>query len=289
MNIKDIKTKIEDGTISSEGLIFESEDTYIPMQYIKSISKLYNKDIEYALDLSRVEKTNSIFEYLYADCIVVYICDDLKNKININDFCYIICKSCKNNDFISVPKIESWQELDYAITNSSSDISSDELADLVSACEHNMFLLDNELSKFNIFGKAEQLQIFKSLVTFNQLSKSYTSTIFDFTNAILDRNIDRVLSIYLDLDHYNIDVMAVISIIKKQLRNIISVGFSKNPTEESTGLSSKQIYWIRKNLNKYTSEYIIKSYAFICDTDKLLKRGVLSSSQLLDYVLVNLL
>lgn len=67
------------------------------------------------------------------------------------------------------------------------------------------------------------------------------------------------------------------------------VGFNKNPTEENTGLSSKQIYWIRKNLGKYDSNYILKSFQFICESEKLLKEGTITNNQLVDYIVVNLL
>lgn len=289
MNIKDVKLSIENGSIESEGLIFRSSDTYIPIQYVKEISKIFSKDIKYVDELNQVVKSNSIFGNIEDENILIYICDSLDINVDVNDFCYIICKSCKNNEFIDVPKIESWQELDYAVTNSYKDIPVNRLKDLVESCNNNMFLLENELSKFTIFSKSDQLQIFNSLDKSNQLKKSYSDTIFDFTNAILDKNIDKVVDIYSNLENYDIDPMAVISIIRKQIRNIVVVGFSKNPTEENTGLSSKQIYWIRKNLYKYDGTDLINKFSFINEADLLLKKGTLTSKQLLDYVIVKLL
>ena len=289
MNIKDVKLSIENGSIESEGLIFRSSDTYIPIQYVKEISKIFSKDIKYVDELNQVVKSNSIFGSIEDENILIYICDSLDINVNVNDFCYIICKLCKNNEFIDVPKIESWQELDYAVTNSYKDIPVNKLKDLVESCNNNMFLLDNELSKFTIFSKYDQLQIFNSLDKSNQLKRSYSDTIFDFTNAILDKNIDKVVDIYSNLENYDIDPMAVISIIRKQIRNIVVVGFSKNPTEENTGLSSKQIYWIRKNLYKYDGTDLINKFSFINEADLLLKKGTLTSKQLLDYVIVKLL
>lgn len=289
MNIKDVKLSIENGSVGSEGLIFKSSDTYIPIQYIREISKIFSKDIKYVDELNQVVKSNSIFGNIEDENILIYICDSLDINVDVNDFCYIICKSCKNNEFIDVPKIESWQELDYAVTNSYKDIPVNRLKDLVESCNNNMFLLENELSKFTIFSKSDQLQIFNSLDKSNQLKRSYSDTIFDFTNAILDKNIDKVVDIYSNLENYDIDPMAVISIIRKQIRNIVVVGFSKNPTEENTGLSSKQIYWIRKNLYKYDGTDLINKFSFINEADLLLKKGTLTSKQLLDYVIVKLL
>lgn len=289
MDIKELKKSIENKTVLSDGLIFKSKSIFIPIQYINNIANLYNKDVEYVDSLNRVIKINSIFGEIERYTCCVFITDKLDHTVELDDLCFIICKECNNNDYIDVPKIERWQEIDYAVSNSSKNISYDLICDIVDSCNDDLYLLDNEISKYNIFSLSNQKQIFNSLFENNQIIRSYKETIFDFVNAILDKDIEKVSNIYSNLDKYGIDPMALIAIIKKQLTNIILVGFNKNPTEENTGLTTKQIYWIKKNLYKYNSTNLVNSFNFICNVDELLMKGILSSKQLLDYVVVNLL
>ena len=289
VNLKELKTRIEDGSVSNDGIIFKSKDTFVPMQYINRIATLFNKEVLFVNSIDAISKSTDLFGYDSSNqYLSVLIIDTLDVTVNIDYFCYIICSKCKNNDFVEIPNLDTWQMVDYAVSNSSKQVDFSKLEELVDSCG-DMYCLDNELSKFTIFNKSEQSIVLDTLIKSNQIKRSYSSTIFDFTNAVLDKDMAKVRSIYLDISNYDIDPIAVVSIIRKQLRNIVVVGFSKNPTEENTGLSSKQIYWIRRNLNKYTSEYIIKAYTFMCDVDQLLKKGLLSSNQLLDYILVNLL
>ena len=201
----------------------------------------------------------------------------------------MICSKYGGSNCVKVPKIEPWHLIDYAVTNSSKDIKSKVLEELVSACNNDPYKLDNELSKFTIFEDKYQKDLYNNLYESNQLSRNFEGTIFDFTTALLERDITTLVKFYSDLQNYDIEPLGVVTIIYKQLKNIIMVGFNKNPTEQNTGLSSKQIYWIKKNLSKYSSGSIVKSFQFICEAEKLLKEGTITNNQLLDYVVVNLL
>lgn len=287
MDINELKTKLENGSISSDGIIFKCKDTYIPNQYIKKISEIYNRDILYVDDIDLVTHKTNIFNFENS-YISIFYTDKINDKICLNKFCYIICASCKNNDYVDVPKLEEWQMIDYAITNSSKSIDQNRLINLVKAC-NDMYLLDNEISKYNIFGQSDQKNIINSLDKYDQLVTSYENNIFDFTNALLDKDIEKVNLMCSNLEKYDLDPMAIISIVRKQLKNIITVAFNRDPTEYNTGLSSKQIYWIKKNLSKYSPNSIIENYNFICDADKYLKKGLLNNSQLFDFIIVNLL
>ena len=288
MDIKELKLQIENGSIGSSGIIFVSKDTYVPKQYIYRIASLYNKDVEYVQSSSRLVKSNSLFSFNDRNNILVFITDRLDTEIILDEFSYIICNKCKNKDAISVPNLENWQILDYAISNSSSNIDRNKIKTLVDACNNDMYLLDNEINKYNIF-TSNQNNIFNSLNDNFQFVKSFNESIFDFTNSILDKDLSKIVYFYNNLDKYNFDIMAIISIMYTQIRNIIVVGFNSNPTEENTGLSSKQIYWIRKNLYKYNRDQLIRLFTFISDVDYLIKDGLLSNKQALDYIIITFL
>ena len=45
MTIQELKKQIEDKSITGTGIIFVSDNTFIPKQYIKEISNIENKPI----------------------------------------------------------------------------------------------------------------------------------------------------------------------------------------------------------------------------------------------------
>ena len=103
--------------------------------------------------------------------------------------------------------------IDYVITNSSQSISKDDLEYLSKCCSKSMYLVDNEISKYNIFSSSDQKNIFSNLKASNQFTNLYNKTIFDFTNALLDRDINKIIEFYRDLDKYDFDSIPIISIM----------------------------------------------------------------------------
>lgn len=286
MTLKDLKELINNQTAYKDGIIFEG-DLFIAKQYIEAIAKINQKPISYTQNIQEVKKVRSLFGEIETPKSLVYVTDKLTSLIEIKPYCYIICKSYVGNNKIDITKLQEWHVIDYLTSNSKVDPI--KLKALAKACNYDLFLLDNELSKFKIFNTSVQSSVYNRLYEDGQLTKSYEETIFDFTNALLNKDKNLLIKFYTNLSNYDVEPLGVVTIIYKQLRNIILVGFNKNATEENTGLSSKQIYYIKKNLNKFDSNYIIKSFQFICEVEKLLKEGVITNNQLLDYVVINLL
>lgn len=289
MTIQELKKQIEDKSVAGTGIVFVSDSTFIPKQYITEISVITGKPIKYVDTIDQLKEGRSLFGVLKSNDINVYITDSIDEEIHPKDYSYAICSKYSGKDCVKVPKLEPWHLIDYAVTNSSKDIKSKTLEELVSACGNDPYRLDNELSKFTIFEQKYQKDLYNNLYESNQLSRNFEGTIFDFTTALLERDIETLVKFYSDLQNYDIEPLGVVTIIYKQLKNIIMVGFNKNPTEKNTGLSEKQIYWIKRNLGKYNSGSIVKYFQFICEAEKLLKEGTITNNQLLDYVVVNLL
>lgn len=290
ITLKELKENIEKECVGREGIIFLSQVTFVPKQYIKEISRIYQKEIQYVDNIDMLKQQKMLFGNVVQDNILVFITDKIDKKITLKDFCYIICtKECKDNEYIQVPKLEPWHLIDYVRTNSSSLIDESDIEKLVSACNNDIYLIDNEMSKYTLFEEQSQKSIFAALSKANQLKRSYDGDIFQFTTALLNKDISGVSKFLVDLDNYDIEPLGVLTIVYRQLRNMISVGFNPNPTEQNTGLSSKQIYWIRKNLAKHTSKEILNSFQIVCEAEKYMKEGTISNKQLLDYIVVNLL
>lgn len=289
MTIEELKKQIESKTIDNKGIVFVGADSFVAKQYINEIASIHGREVEYTDSVDVLKVTVSLFGKIDSGKIKVCIKDTVDKEIVLDDFCYLICKKYSGKDFVSVPKLEDWQVVDYARTNSAKSIPDSDIEDLVKACKYDIHAVDVELSKYCNFDENQQKSIFYSLLKNNQLPKLYDGDIFEFTTALLNGDIDRLNKFYINLKEYDIEPLGVVTIIYRQLRNMILVGFNPNPTEQNTGLKSKQIYAIRKNISRYSSRKLLNSFQVICEAEKLMKEGTISNNQLLDYVVVNML
>lgn len=289
MTIEELKKQIESKTIGSEGIVFVGSDSFVAKQYINEIAIIHNREIEYMDSVDALKVAVSLFGKIDSGKIKVCIKDTIDKEVVLDEFCYLICKKYPGKDFVSVPKLENWQVIDYVRTNSSKSIADTDIEDLVKACKYDIHAVDIELSKYCNFDDNQQKSIFYRLLKNNQLPRLYDGDIFEFTTALINGDVKSLNKFYINLKEYDIEPLGVVTIIYRQLRNMILVGFNPNPTEQNTGLSSKQIYAIRKNLGGHSSQKLLNSFQVICEAEKLMKEGTISNNQLLDYVVVNML
>ena len=97
--------------------------------------------------------------------------------------------------------------------------------------------------------------------------------IFNLTNAIQARDlneISRILSSKME-----IDPLALTSLLYQNFRKMIVVWFDKNPTPDSTGLKSNQIWAIRNLPRYYNKDQLIQIFKFLTTLDLKLKKGEL--------------
>lgn len=288
MTIQEFKSEIENKSIGKQGYILCSDNTFVAHQYIDEIASIYNLPIEYMHDIIEIKPRSGLFSSDDATSIKVYVTTKVSEDIELADLCYIVCTSC-SVDCIQIPKIEPWHLEDFLKTNSAKNIPESYLSDLVKACKNDPWAVVSEFDKYSIFPESEQKFIFDSLRDNNQIRRTYDEDIFQFTNALLDKNLNILNKFYIDLKEYDIEPLGVVTILYRQLRKLILIGFNSNPTEENTGIPSKQIYAIKKNLYKYASKYILEAFQTVSEAEKLLKEGALSNNQLLDYIVVSLL
>ena len=127
-------------------------------------------------------------------------------------------------------------------------------------CNHDIYRVYNELSKIQGFGKTQRKFIFKQMLSegaFNDLSQY---GIFHLTNAIQSKNIDEIGKIL--STNIEIEPLALISLLYQNFRKMLVVWFDKNPTPDSTGLKSNQIWAIRNLPRNYTKEQLIQIFKF---------------------------
>ena len=123
----------------------------------------------------------------------------------------------------------------------------------------------------------------------NQFPQSKDKSIFELADDILSGDRDAVKRLLGKTDELGIEPVALSAVLYNKVRSMLIVGFSQNLTEESTGLKNKQIYAIKQKLAGKKASDLIKQFDILCDVDVKLKKGLLRSDQLIDYLVASLM
>ena len=115
------------------------------------------------------------------------------------------------------------------------------------------------------------------------------NNIFIFTNAIASKDYNMLKSIYKEIERADITDFYLLTVLLKNFRNIIMVQLNSNPTPETTGLDSKQMYAIKRIPRVYSPDQLVKIFDFLCDIDRQVKEGELPSQLVVDYLTVKIL
>ena len=292
MDIQELKSKIENKVIDSNPIVFHIHDNnFIAKQYIEEISKIIKLDIIY---IDNLDYTFNLFED-EPNYIQVCICDtfEITSEFLDKKYTYVICKKLINSEsfekiIVDVPKLENWQLIDYA--NSRCDgVDQNLLQELINNCSYNIYRLENELSKIYIFDKNKQQSIFNMMLEDNAFIDISKYKIFDFSNAIVKRDIKTIAAVFEKISSIDIEPIGLLTILVNQFRNIISIQLANNPTPESTGLKPNQFWAIKHSCGLYTKDQLVKIYLFLTDIDRQIKTGDMPMNYLIDYLVVKVM
>lgn len=297
MQLIDLKNKLEDGTLGEDPIVFKySDNKFLCEQYVSSIAKSRKLSILYIDSLEELDSHEDLFEdgsyYLYVwhvDKIMSVISPEYKNLV-------VICKEPGVNECIEIPKLINWQVDDY-IKMRLPGLSEKERQWLCTAAKYNIYRLEQECNKISSFISADQQVIFKEMNLENMFCDLNTLNIFNFTNAIIKKDICTLNDMLSNILFYDIEGIGVVTILIKNIKNIIDIQFNSKATAESLNMPPKQFAAIKYNVGKFTNEQLIKIYEFLLSIDHRLKSGDFSFSsgtrennnQMVNYLTVKML
>lgn len=276
----------------SELMIFVYTDTdFIATQYITEMQKIDGRTFEYVDSLT----VNSLFDF--NDSIKIYRCDllDCTDTSIINGNFIIVTegiskqsKEILGNYIFDIPKIEEWQIKDYTYSKLP-NVDRTKLDELIYSCKNNLYRLDSEISKLCLFADIETPAVFDEFLYDGVFSDLSRYSVFDFTNAILKKDLDKLLVIYKEKDNIDIEPMGVVTILLNSFRDIISLQFDPRITPESSGMSKSRFWAIKYNCGIFTNKELIKIFDFLLQLDKKVKQGDISTDILVDIILLKIL
>ena len=303
MTIQELKSHIENNTVPDTLIIFKNSDSdFLSKQYIAAIAKQKLLEINYIDDIKGVlQDSSSLFgddedivtglNVLKTDLFTWTnpMLKDVKNLIIVvNKFESKEVETLFNQYTVSVPKVEEWQWKDY-VYSVADGIDTTDLDWLRQLCGNNTDRLEQELSKIRLFNKQERKYLFKDLVRDGMLDDLTSYNIFNFTNAVMSKNINSLLGIYKELDRVDINEFGLLTILLRNFKNLLLVQLNPNPTPENTGIDGKQLYAIKKQPRVYSPEQLTKIFQFLSDIDRQIKIGELPVDLLIDYMIIKIL
>lgn len=298
MTIQELKSIIESGNIPKGLVILKSDSEFLLNQYVESIIKQRNISANFVEKwIYIINGSQDIFSIKSDDnSIDIYNteefdCNDerLKNCGNVFVTCKKITKQSKEifKDYIiEVDKLEKWQIEDYA-SSLAEGVNSNQLKNLVTICNYNIYRLDNELQKIKIFPKDQQQIIFNNFLDDNIFCDLNNHTIFDFSNAILRRDINKLFELYKDIRYVDVEPLGLVTILIKNFKNVIDIQLSRGLTAEQLGMKPNQYWAIKNNVcGFYTKDQLMNIYRFLNDIDRKIKIGEMPMEHLVDYVIL---
>lgn len=302
MNVEEFKNDILNYTIKPGAFIFVEEDShFVASQYVKQVAKQRKKTVETIDDLSDlIRPTNDIFgaSLLIEDVLNVCIIKEfdsnsVDNALTSRDDLIIITDKIKSsgvweNRIIEIPRLENWQIKDYLYSHAEG-VDSKYLDWLLNLCQNDIYRVAQEADKISLFDKKEQNKAFQQFIEDDVFGDLSAYSIFNMSNAILDRNLSELKKIWAQIDRIDVEPIGLVTILKNNIRNIIKIQLGKNPTAESCGMKPGQFYAVSKSCGKFSKERLLEMFSMLTDVDVKLKSGDLPADMILDYIILNIL
>ena len=297
MELRELKNKILAQEALSFPLLFINYDNdYLIKSYIKKIAEnnsLTIKEIESIKEMVDIE--SGMFkevDYLY---IYKLNKDDNLSREQLKDYKIILISDTDRNDSdiekVIFNKLENWQ-IEAYVQALLPGLDNREVSWLCKNAKYDIWRLDNEASKLNIFDKKDQSKILMAINDDNGYVDLNELTIFNLSNAIMNKDMLGIKKGVEDIDNIDVEGTGLVTILLKNFLNIINIQTNSKATAQSLGMSEKQFRYLQYNqCNKYSNEELFNIYNFLTDIDYKLKSGLLemTNNQLNYYVLSHII
>ena len=303
MDIKSCKKCIEDKVKITDFLIFKEDKTdFISRQYIQAIAKINNQEIEYIDNIQPLlDDLDSIFNEISYETeprlkvlkTSMFDYSDIR-ALNLNSV-FIICNKLSEeagnifkNNIIEIPSLEAWQIKDY-VYSIAEGADTKQLDRIINICGSNIERLDSELAKLQIFAPEERKYLLEGMIRDGAFNDLTDYTVFNVTSAILKKDVGTLNTYMKHLNSIDINEVGLITILSKNVKDLINVQLTPNPTPESTGLDSRKLYAIKKMPRTFSPDKLSDLYKFLCDLDRRLKNGELPVEIMINYIILKVL
>lgn len=292
MEIKQLKEAIENNQAISFPLMLKySDNSFIANQYCNAIARNQNKELVKINLIEELPSEDNLFDTEDNRLFVietVTFSEVLNNELNN---LIVICSKIEKDqtiDFIEIPKIVEWQLEDF-LKMRMPGLTKAHVEWLCKIAKYDVYRLDNECKKIEIFPKNQQKIIFDLINADDGYCDLNDLTIFSFINTIMQRDMITLTDIMNNIMFIDIEPTGVVTLLIRSFKKLIEVN-SGLPWDSSMTSSEKEFgYYKRNMMGYYDKTKLPKIYEFLTSIDYELKSGNLDNKQLLSYVVTKVL
>lgn len=292
MELSTLKQKIIDKTVTDDIIILKYADNkFLCKQYIDNIAEIRNMEKVYINSIYDAEEDafgvdNSLY-VIDVDELKEYPDSSFKNII-------IMCKKLPDNlevDYIDVAKPVNWQIEDY-VKYRLQGLNENSILWLCQICGYDIYRLDQECKKLELFPVGSQQEIFKQINSDNGYCDLTDLNIFNFTDSLILHDMKKVISMMKEMELIDIEPLAVVTILLKKFKQLLAVKTNNQSYIKELKMSDKQVWFLKNNqASKFSEGKLINNIEFLTGIDYKLKSGNLDLSRdnLLSYITCNLI
>lgn len=310
MDISELKQELLDNKIRPF-YVFTGNELALQDIYINKISQVSN------LQVVRIDNLTTIFNTLTIKSLIqpepkVYVIRNDSNYINTNEKTWnrmINAKSLQGNILIllynDIKKDSKFCKFHEQVLTQFDFVGESLLKnrlqavtqmpmpyceDIVRMCGCNYGRIKNELYKLSVFAQIHNYSWSTAYLQAKQLDlihEDIGDIIFDFTNAIVDRNIKKAYNLWPKMKFTNDGPMRIITVLYNTFRQILMVQSTpqNERTEQVLGMTKGQIYITSQKCDKYNLFEIVDIVKTLRYLEKGIKTGEVAEEFAMDYLM----
>lgn len=297
MKVNELKNKILKGDVKSilnkPIILLYKDNDFIATSYAREIAKRSNLEIQITSDYVvpepdifgmppsilyniREEEIKDLPEY-FMNC---------ENNIVICKKCSKEIKDTYNDLIVEIPALEDWQIQDFI--HKRVNLPKEVVEWLCNVSNNNIYRIDSEISKIELF-KENHLDVFNAMNEDNAFCDINNYTLFTFTNAMLKKDKNSIEEMLKAIEYFELEPATVLSVLHKNMRNILLIQSSANITATDLGLTPNQFKALNYSKGKYSISQLMRNLKLISEIDLMLKNGVIPYSVVIDYLVIKIL
>ena len=312
MEIGELKKQIKNGNFDPY-YIFYGEEHYILKQYIKLIAEKSGLEIVYIDSLGEVFA--KITQKSLLNCPYLYVIIDDKEFLTnekawdalgdgrkLRDdkviFYYTsVDKRVKFWKHFQVPVVE-FKKLDNSVLTKyiqkEIDLSAENCETLIDVCEGDLSRIYLEIDKIKSYPAKDKkcyMQrddiIFTHLLNEGAIYKAPKDAIFDFVDAVLDRDTTRAWNLLEQSYAVGEANMVLLSVLYNNVKTLLQVQSCKDT--KGLGLNGWAVKNVSKHKDRYKNGELIKFMKLIREAERGIKTGLIADDISVEYILVQVI
>ena len=162
--------------------------------------------------------------------------------------------------------------------------------EIVRICGCNYGRIQHELYKLNVFAKVNGYSLLTAYLEArkqNMIHEEIGDVIFDFSNAVLDRDYNLAYKYLTHLKTTDEGPIKLLSVLYNSFRNVLLVQStaSSDQNEAVLGLTSAQIFVTKPHCDKYALSELVAIVKLIREVERGIKIGMIDSNFAMEYLL----